>query len=503
MRAVPKRVYEARTPAAAERMIAWLGDLAGGVVQSVSDDQNGWDLMVEYPAIQGSDLPPDVAPPGYSVKVQVKSSKTARKSVRLSLSNALKYARHPLPYFVVLVTTERSDHDPTVYIRHIWKDDIANILKAARAAHLAGKPLNKAGFTLRFQDEDRHDRAAMTYVADLIDTMKPNYASQKENLNDTVGYDEGYGVANLEFDATDVDRLVDTMLGVGEGLALTRATYNASRFDMKDPVPEFDGPGVLSVTPSSVADCVLTFAPQDARHEEVNLKGKVFSPGIPNLPQTHWKLRFSTPLVEVMLRPDGASTVKITASTAERLPFEDLAKLIRMRAWAARGPMDIRIWSRDQLLTSGSLEIGSGEDAAYWARLERVATALAGLTPAERRPTDLALSVVQMSEALLELEKFEHAVTAPQDTLSAATDRPLSIEAFPPELARAVWVGVEDIIFYAIVSRPVVEIDGDGQDWRVEVGAPRILSSAILTGGGGANRTFIDADLARFGLSAK
>ena len=111
----------------AETSFASLCALGGALCHESQEDENGWDYHVELPEDE-SIGPADTAPPGKHAYIQVKSTRNARLSCSVKLSNALKAARSRDPWFVVLMVDAAPQ--PKIYAVHIWTETMKDWLKA-------------------------------------------------------------------------------------------------------------------------------------------------------------------------------------------------------------------------------------------------------------------------------------------------------------------------------------------------------------------------------------
>ena len=142
-----------RTDRIAEDAVANLCRAVGASVQKVSEDDNGWDLLVEFPP-QVESAFPDLDPPLTRCLIQVKSVQSRRKSTRVKLSNALKFAKDSIPCFVVLLTYPTGPKAfETAYVRHVWATDMAQAIEAARRASSGGRDLNTQYLPITFSKE--------------------------------------------------------------------------------------------------------------------------------------------------------------------------------------------------------------------------------------------------------------------------------------------------------------------------------------------------------------
>src|SRR4051812_3840041 len=110
-----------RLPKYAETTFERACSSANAFAHPPEEDQNGWDYMVEF-ADRQHPGPPDLHPPETKAFVQVKSSRANRLACRVKLSNALKAAQSPNPWFVVLMIANAATSEPKIYITHVWRE---------------------------------------------------------------------------------------------------------------------------------------------------------------------------------------------------------------------------------------------------------------------------------------------------------------------------------------------------------------------------------------------
>ena len=76
---------------------------AGLTRNKAEQDENGWDYLVEFPIRKEANAPWDKAVAPVECKVQVKATRRLRNSVGIKLSNALKMAKCPLPFYLLVL----------------------------------------------------------------------------------------------------------------------------------------------------------------------------------------------------------------------------------------------------------------------------------------------------------------------------------------------------------------------------------------------------------------
>lgn len=498
----PKRTFTPRRAMGAERVTQLLGDLAGAVVQVVGDDQNGWDCMLEFPPIDGTGLPADLAPPGLSILVQVKSSEKRGKSVRLSLSNALKYARHALPVFIVLVKTSDSLLTPTIYVKHVWTPLLQEFLKAVRQAEVDGKALHKAGISVTFDEDDRHDTDAAKHIAHVVDEIGANYATQKEALVDAAGFEGGVGVGSLTFDGIEPETLVDLMLGLVDSVDVSKFTYSEARFGIKNRKPTIDAmSGKISFEPTPVSDCTVMFR-RAGSTMEIDAPGQVFTPGLPGLPKEFWKLRVKTDVVDFAISPDKPGSFRTNIDTGAERSLEELHRLTSFWAWAAEGDLNVEIWARGQRLASAEVTLTGNSEMLPWSRLQPALAVLNDLAPAARRPDGMTFQLYKLFNQLKDLWEFRKILTG--DSLTTTLpDLGFERDFQPSRFVMPVHLELDGYLFVAIMDRPVQSaVLADG-DLRLALGPPTRLHGAVLKGEAEDHRAYIAATVKRLPQAAE
>lgn len=356
---VSEREFEPSWSDLAETELQRAAQLAGGNVNRTTSDRYGWDCAIEFPPLR-SDLPADLAPPGLMILAQVKSNRAGDLTCRLSLSNALKYVRHPLPYFIVLVGYRGGAEQPAIYVKHVWEPLFERILKAVRKADSEGAALNHGSIVIHFDESERADADAVKVMARTVDSLGPSYTATKSAIVGATGYDNviGHGQVTLR-DDVDLATLVDAALGLIPSVEVERFTVRDKRFGMvgKNPLLDVSG-GRLSIAARRVAECTLTLRRNDTR-EEISLQGEVFAPSIPNLPPEYWKLLISTPIFGIGLRLDdqSSSDFSTTIYTDKDLPFSRLIEATALWSWLGRYPLTLQVWMDGRVVTEAQLGI--------------------------------------------------------------------------------------------------------------------------------------------------
>jgi len=487
----PRRIFKPRKPSAAEHRIQLMAVEAGAVVHPVVDDQNGWDCLIEFPPIE-TETPPDLAPPGLTLLAQVKSAEAPQTSCVINLSNGLKYAKHALPGFLVLVAPDRQG-ETAVYVRHVWKELIEDILGRARRAHRDGIDLHRRRMTVRFSEADRFDGKALEQMAHILDDLGPRYAVLKQELHETLGYGDVAGTGKLTFaEGVDPKTLVDLALGLVDSVPISRFTYHDARFGIALPRPDVDaGEGLISITPTPVAKCSVTIRDPES-DDEINLDGEVFSPGIPYLPRDYWKLRIRTPVLEIVLPASGRGQVSSKSDLDEWRPLKELLDVTSIWAWASKGGLEMQVWAEGRLLTGSRMDMGEMADGPHWRRLHKALSAIAALAPEGRWPDGIGFTLRHLFEQLETMSEFRALLVNDGVNLNMVFEGDLPE---PERIAVPIFLQLNEYLFTGIMDRPLVSMTKEGDQVTMSLGPPVMRRGAVLKGTAEEHMTFIDSNL--------
>jgi hypothetical protein len=138
----------------------------GTLCHHSEEDENGWDYLVEFPEQAGPE-PADMRSTLDSAYVQVKSTRQKRLVCRVKLSNALRAALSPQPWFIVLIVIDARQRT-TVYAVHVWKELIQNTLMAVRQAEINRNPLNQKYLEIRFDVAHKRGNDLLPWMDETI-----------------------------------------------------------------------------------------------------------------------------------------------------------------------------------------------------------------------------------------------------------------------------------------------------------------------------------------------
>ncbi|HTV68590.1 MAG TPA: hypothetical protein VMF90_08640 [Rhizobiaceae bacterium] len=360
---------------ARERQMGEICSDADVLWQPVEEDENGWDGIVEFPA-PAFEGPADRRPSWLSAYVQVKSSQGRTPATRTKLSNVLKSAQHSSPWFIILFWRPQRG-EIRVFAKHIWEGELARGLAAVRKADVEGVRLHKRYLRYTFSDADDHTDDLVTWMHRCIaDVGGPDYDLRKRAAYSTVGYEDGYGTANMTIVAKDIDEMDRNFLGIGKGLEVTRFHLTEDRFGIPQPQPEFEfSKAILHIEPTSSELCEV-WVSSGIAHEPMVLMGEVipsplgvFSPG-------RRVILFKTSVLRIFWRANEVFRFEVDHDLSQPASLKDIETISRLLHWGSRGPLTISVRQDDETLLEGHTNPYKADPFVAWSNLADAASLL-------------------------------------------------------------------------------------------------------------------------------
>ena len=479
-----------RLPRYAETELQRLCAKAGALCHAVDEDESGWDRLIEFPEKVFAG-PADVRPPRSVAYVQVKSVHKSSLTCRVKLSNALRAAQSPQPWFVVLVTTQTRKDPPGIYAVHVWEKLIRRALEAVRRAENEKRPLHKCSLTIRFQPGEQKGDDLVRWMQGEIDAAGPEYETAKRAINNAAGYENGYGIGIMTIEANNEEEILKGFLGLSDGLRVNKFTFTPSRFGILSPLPEIDmSSGVVHITPQPAGNVEIRLR-SAASSRTIVLHGRVYGFGIPGMREDQRRLRFSAAFCELLWGPNAESKFHATLDGREKYDLAMIEDYVALNEWLVTGPIDLQVWSEGKRVIGGILRCKGSKSSQEWKELApalRMLRSIAGHEKARVSLCDLNLASG--------LKTFAEIAGAGSIRIEF---EPLPDAPAGPFTAILYWYHVDlgDYAFYALIERIVVEdIMTEGKR-RVTARGHRCVESYVLTKPAESDRKMMEADYER------
>jgi len=433
-----------------EKRFSLLCTEAGLTCNKSVEDDFGWDMLIEIPPKAQPLLAIDQRSAQTSISVQIKATKGSGRTVTISLDNALRYTKSPLPTFIVLVVLSK-DEGPRYFIKHVWTGLMGAWLLAAREADARGvKATHKERVSVTFEEADDHSSDPLAWIERQIATIAHPYAAAKAVICDTIGFENARGVATITFDGEGPDEFLDLQLGLKPSLRARRFVFTSERFGIQASQPEIDLENVQVFLTPEGTPAIGSFEFSNGRR--VSVPATLYSAAAPAADNIVRGMRIQTRCLDLVLSRGDRIQAKATLKMADKVPGNDLRLFANLLATPPQKPIKFELEVGGQTFDLGSMTINEDEDTGGWAHLAFAVEALDGISASVSRPLP-EMSVRELNAAAGELA-----------ILSAlASDRTMYLDFDPDSnaprtfrwlLAYAVAT-VGDWRFGAVVRRPI------------------------------------------------
>ena len=386
------------------------------------EDDHGWDYIVEVETDHQSKLPADLRDGVIRSLVQVKSTRSDRLVAKVKLSNALKAIQTDLPCFLTLLVFDGNKVEG-LYVRHFWKDEIERILKRAREAHRDNRDdLHKIYLQFSFDGLESVEANLIEALCDRVAKHGTNYAQEKKNLRENVGYSETRAIAEFTFDmGVTAKDLVEWQLSDGAQLSLASYDFKDIRFDIpsstvqeptvgaKVSVNLTPRPGVLWITNNARA---------------LELDAKIYSPALIGPEHDDFKFRKTTALFNMKMSPRGGGKTQASV-TLELETVWDHYVAAELASWDETSHVDFQIDCEAGTLFNGSFlpTLPAGEATDQIVLGGRLAVLLVG----RRALVELSADHNRAWQQVTWLAKLEPFLAMPSKKLSFQLDIPRGV----------------------------------------------------------------------------
>ncbi|MEO9299315.1 hypothetical protein [Devosia alba] len=473
-----------RLPPFAERHFAAMVSEYDGLCHGVEEDESGWDYLVELPARE-YDGAADSQPPRQRAFVQVKSIQGAKASVPITLSNLLKSAQDPNPWFIVLI--KKRQGTPVLYIKHFWKHLIASSLIAIRKAEVEGAKLNKRTMSVSFSEDDIVTHDFIRWMQDRIDESD-DYLVEKRSFYTNVGHENGYGTGRMLFTDHTTDEIFKEFLGMGNGLRISSFEYVPERFSLPDysrKISETGGTVHITAQPQGTCEVRFRSSPIDPAF---SMTGTMYSvPFAPDAP-----IRVSAPPVELLFSPKRVS-LDMAMRFGEPLPLDHWHAYSRLKLWSMKGPLQVELWRNGRKHDASILIDRQTGQNLDWDKLYGLSETIRAIA-ADRKVTDLSFSLPDINAHISDLGYLFQS-RAPSVRFECEAHAPLKL-------------GVTSFLHYSLadlagwtfghlIRRTVLKDVIDGDRRIITAGPFKILETYAFRDAGPEERALVQDDYMR------
>ncbi|WP_305972599.1 MULTISPECIES: hypothetical protein [unclassified Mameliella] len=280
----------------------------GATCNPSTEDEHGWDYIVEFDPGHQSNLPADLHKGIFRSLVQIKTTRNRKRVAKIKLSNALKAIQTDLPCFLVLLKFD-ADECTGIYVRHFWTCEIERVLKRAREAHRDdNNDLHKIELQFSFNELDDVQECIIDNIYSHTLKHGSQYGQKKKSIRETIGYPEARAIGDFVFDGK------VTAKDIVEGQLNDDAQLPLSHFDIRD--MRFDIPASIVPQPTSGSKISITPTPRESvlrivkGTQSFEIDAKVYIPGIVGPEHDDFRVRVKSALLDMKLPPLGGGTYR-------------------------------------------------------------------------------------------------------------------------------------------------------------------------------------------------
>ena len=440
-----------------------------------TEDDHGWDFLVEIPMVAPAGTPEDKLLPVTSTLVQVKSTRAASPRLAMKVSNAFQLAKRSEP--CVLVLYHRSQEGEKIYARIFNEQDITRTLKRCRELFIARTPTHKARISFGFSASEDHTSDLIQWLKKAVQELPNDYINGKKKLANTVGY-EGKGYqANITFvTPRGIDDVVDLELGIKDELEVSRFTVFDMRFGIQAPKPIHDHEefGILRLEPTRDIDCDVTL---ETNEDVVSMPSKArFSVARGKAPDKI-KVAFLNDLFHIVVGLDDGIKLTMHDVASTKLSVTELYQLATMLSWNDQ-QVHVRVTGDGTpKINIPTTRVSPNPNA--WDR--RLALAIRMLGDAARRgqATDLTLTMEEIMSAHPPLTFYYDLLTADQAGIQVTSIEPSIDHNLLNNLLGYVDVQVGDCTFFTLFDCAIkTRVDAQGK--LIAEFGPRNLRDCVV-----------------------
>lgn len=369
------------------------------VVNKATDDEHGWDHVVDITPPQEAGLPADLQTHLLQCFAQIKTTNGKKPSTKLKLSNAIKAAKSPLPSFVFLLHYRDGIAEPEVYGRHIWVEEISKWLERGRQTELSGRSdLHNLSVTMSFGPRDKlHKRPGDWSFDQLKLHGGAEYARNKTELFQSVGYGEFSQEGTMTLGPLETENdVVLHELGLIEDLPVSEFRVFDKRFGIlsSSPIHDFSGGGRIQFTKEGHP---LTLQIVSCDGKSFDIPARAWHASLVGFDHPDFKTRIKAGHIDLVMSPGKTKdTFNVTYDIYEESTLPEQLGFLCLVNWSQAGPVQFVAMTDVGKLLGGI--ISEGLKAEPWmAQYESSTRHLIKLLGAEKS-REIKLSLAELTD---------------------------------------------------------------------------------------------------------
>ncbi|MEN4598359.1 hypothetical protein ABEG75_10370 [Pantoea agglomerans] len=471
------------------------------------EDSTGWDYIVEYPHEYDEVVLADKAPASKEFKIQIKATDHRKRKLAITLSNLMRLCNTPLPSFILFLEYNNKLEPDDVFLVHISKDIIFDVLKSARENSLnkARKNFNKKTLTIKYDESNKLSHLAGDAFIKAIDSYIPKgmneYVKEKQHQLKTLGYEKSWG--QMKFKASTLspeNDVVSASLGWIDKIKVTDVMTYDTRFEILSEDADLRSPeAFISFDVKQSTDKGnITFTHLKSK-KRLRFECELFFSQVSAVaPKQMAKFRVKTKSFDMLVALTGNSHYKFI-DDGVRLSLFELRDAIIFRKWitSQESQMEIKIFSekfRKSLVMISDKVIEGSSELKYIKHLESleksivIASELAGNLNIESQVQMSFDELRNSQESLQSIEPLLSSNKQPYDIMRFHIDQEESAKKIEGEVVCIMVLSSKmgNLTIYMIIS---VKGQANLLDGWHAIGKPKVSIEELIDCPSGENVT--------------
>lgn len=339
--------------------------------------------------------------------------------------------------------------------------------------------LNRKYLPLKFDDSDDHTDDLLYWMEQTISEIGPHYNVAKMILAEKSGYEESYGSGTIDLMVEDEKKFINSLLGLGEGIPVSKFQFTRSRFGIKDkfPLVQFEG-GIAHLGPANIGECEVRVRGEGAP-AAIILNGKMFSIGMQSISDRFNVIRISTTMIEIKWDLGNNLDYDISFDDSAIMSIKKIEEILTIMLWFSQGAVDVQIWIEKKRLLAGKMSSADPASTVSWSLILGITKFIIRCFGADIRISARFISQnydrFLTTRNLIDNDKFslDFSLESAANNLKQPVD---SIDSFIYSIVESIG----DRIGFMVIHRPVTNFQKNGDDFHVEFGAATVRESYVV-----------------------
>lgn len=452
------------------------GSGTGVTINPARRDKRGWDFIAEWDEKADPHVPRDRQVVARTARIQVKSTRQTTPTVRLKLSNAMRFVEANVPCFVVLYWYDKKARAVEVFARHFDAELIEATLKRAREADRDGRD-DHHNIRLQFTLDagDMHTDELVTWIQSQCAQAPSEYSGWKEGVRSTVG---GRGlVGTIKIPVAEKTSFIEHAVGLRD-FNPDWIEFRETRFGIPSSTVERmddDATYRVQVKPRSSAMHFETEA-----GERASFRGVTRSMEIPGYPDVELIAAFHSDHIVTRIFSSLRMESSYSLNGSDDDEIRDLRNILQLFCWFGEEQLYVVFELEGRRLERGIVADApraEERDMFLWA-LDRI-DALLSCSRASEHPWLCVADLIDNSDLL---DDFYSCIAADRTTLKMQPKNEHSNLPEPIEMVGYCYVEVANTIYVAFYHQTVLTKRVVGEETIIEFGKPTIVDRWAKSG---------------------